>query len=322
MERIVEYHLIREFESVMMIGSNAAAFVLSIYFLSSEASFCNKDECLNSVGKDDIDTPYEIDWNLNELDQRDPKLISIIREKYLIPPSESSDYNFTVPLDQLNYKGQCGQPTQIDRFIFKNSLNAKNSEDKYFFIEAGAFDGEVISNSLHYEIRRGWNGLLIEPNPDYFSILKQKQRKAWLLNRCISTKKTPQIVEFDASGLFGGIIGSKDRLPGNDFDPTVYRRRIRVQCFPLYSIIMALGNPAIHYLSLDIEGAELPVLRTIPFEDVDIKLMDIESNHMGEIFDGSKVELVRTLADRGYRFDRDICHDSIFIKYGFKVNKK
>ena len=36
---------------------------------------------------------------------------------------------------------------------------------------------------------------------------------------------------------------------------------MRVQCFPLYSILLALGNPTVHYFSLDIEGAELAVLK-------------------------------------------------------------
>ena len=44
-------------------------------------------------------------------------------------------------------------------------------------------------------------------------------------------------------------------------------KRIRVQCFPLYSVLMALGNPTIHFFSLDIEGAELMV-------------SDNESNHI------------------------------------------
>jgi hypothetical protein len=30
-----------------------------------------------------------------------------------------------------------------------------------------------------------------------------------------------------------------------------------MQCFPLYSILAALGNPTVDLLSLDIEGAEL-----------------------------------------------------------------
>ena len=35
-----------------------------------------------------------------------------------------------------------------------------------FFIEAGAYDGETLSNSLFFELKLGWKGLLVEPNPD------------------------------------------------------------------------------------------------------------------------------------------------------------
>ena len=79
----------------------------------------------------------------------------------------------------------------------------------------------------------------------------------------------PEIVDFDASGLLGGII-YKNRKPGLDpeagngmgipglrivdhiQDITYYRkytrRTIKAQCFPLYSILKALGNPTVHYL--------------------------------------------------------------------------
>ena len=36
-------------------------------------------------------------------------------------------------------------------------------------------------------------------------------------------------------------------------------RTIKVQCFPIYSVLKAIGNPRIDYFSLDIEGAELQV---------------------------------------------------------------
>ena len=32
-----------------------------------------------------------------------------------------------------------------------------------------------------------------------------------------------------------------------------------LQCFPLYSFLLALANPTVHLLSLDIEGAEFEV---------------------------------------------------------------
>ena len=41
------------------------------------------------------------------------------------------------------------------------------------------------------------------------------------------------------------------------------------------SLLLALGNPKVNYFSLDIEGAELQVLRSLPW-----KLVNIEVNNM------------------------------------------
>ena len=46
---------------------------------------------------------------------------------------------------------------------------------------------------------------------------------------------------------------------------------VPVTCFPLYSVLLSLGNPVVHYFSLDVEGAELKVLKTVPWDKVDIK---------------------------------------------------
>ena len=41
-----------------------------------------------------------------------------------------------------------------------------------------------------------------------------------------------------------------------------------MQCFPFLSILMGLGNPTVDFFSLDVEGAEVPILRSIPFDKV------------------------------------------------------
>ena len=84
-----------------------------------------------------------------------------------------------------------------------------------------------------------------------------QHRKAWLLGNCLSTNSTPEIVDFDVSGLFGGIIHESHK-PGTDptkligyrigQKPDYVRRTIKMQCFPLFSILKALGNPTVHYL--------------------------------------------------------------------------
>lgn len=39
-----------------------------------------------------------------------------------------------------------------------------NGKTGGFFVEAGAFNGEYLSNSLFFEIHRNWTGLLVEAN--------------------------------------------------------------------------------------------------------------------------------------------------------------
>ena len=46
----------------------------------------------------------------------------------------------------------------------------------------------------------------------------------------------------------------------------------KLQCFPLYSILLAVGRTDIDFISLDVEGSEYKILETIPWYKVDIKV--------------------------------------------------
>ena len=112
-----------------------------------------------------------------------------------------------------------------------------------FFVEAGACDGELISNTLYFEVKHNWTGLLVEPNPDYVALLKKKNRKSWILPHCLSPTKSPTVVDFDAIKEYGGIINSKNgkqRKPGNinmnvssEWKGPLWRRTLKVylNCF-------------------------------------------------------------------------------------------
>ena len=61
------------------------------------------------------------------------------------------------------------------------------TNSKGFFIEAGAGDGELLSNTLHFEMKHGWTGLLVEPNPDFLKRLKPKNRELLILRQVSKT---------------------------------------------------------------------------------------------------------------------------------------
>ena len=108
------------------------------------------------------------------MSQDDPALISAIQADYIKEPDITQDYNFTLPVaDLLEAAGGYDLPVDVDQLVFKGQL--RNG----FFIEAGAgggddttcnthdhhhnISGEDDSNSLYFELKYNWTGLLIEP---------------------------------------------------------------------------------------------------------------------------------------------------------------
>jgi len=57
------------------------------------------------------------------------------------------------------------------------------------------------------------------------------------------------------------------------------RRPVVVPCFPLETLLLAINVTHIDYFSLDVEGVEMPVLRTIPWNKLDIRVMSVEYGH-------------------------------------------
>ena len=51
-----------------------------------------------------------------------------------------------------------------------------------------------------------------------------------------------------------------------------------VLCIPLYTVLTALNRTHVDYFSLDVEGNELQVLQTIPFDLIDITVMKESQN--------------------------------------------
>ncbi len=60
---------------------------------------------------------------------------------------------------------------------------------------------------------------------------------------------------------------------GNKSKQSSYQDIYKVQCFPLYSILLSVGQTDIDFLELDVEGSEYKILETIPWHKVNIKVI-------------------------------------------------
>ena len=63
----------------------------------------------------------------------------------------------------------------------------------------------------------------------------------------------------------------------------------------------------IFFFSLDIEGAEYEVLKTVPWDKVDIEVLLIELIHAGSLFKGSREEIHQFLLSKNYVYLGTIC---------------
>jgi len=235
---------------------------------------------------------------LNCFEQGEEFLINALANDHLRPPSVLP-YNFSVPVEEVNTWGQYGQPAYIDEVFFKGQVKDG------FFIEAGADDFETDSNTLLFELQHNWTGILVEPNPTIFPKGFSKQRKVWGSSTCLAIQPRPHVSPFSQKVTMGGMAGLVSEADEQSYD---------MQCFPLYSLILATGNRTVNYLSLDIEGAEFLVLQTIPWDKVDIEVISLETNHVGEVFPGSQREVREYLEERGYVMAATVEIDDIFVR--------
>ncbi|XP_052679561.1 uncharacterized protein LOC128160304 isoform X1 [Crassostrea angulata] len=127
-----------------------------------------------------------------------------------------------------------------------------------FFVDIGANDGQLYSNSLWLERQHGWKGLLIEGNPDLCRKIDQLKRHAWRLCACLSS--TLKKVTFIKGGALGGVESHIDKHQLNMLDRT---DKVTVPCFTLEEALNVIKTDHIDFFSLDVEGAEMAVLESL-----------------------------------------------------------
>ena len=89
-----------------------------------------------------------------------------------------------------------------------------------------------------------------------------------------------------------------------------------VQCFPFESYMRALNVSTVDYFSLDVEGLELAILRTIDFNAFNILTLSVEFIHDVE----GKDAIETFMKEKGYRVETLVvnpdmlANDFIFVK--------
>jgi FkbM family methyltransferase len=173
-------------------------------------------------------------------------------------------------------------------------------------VEVGANDGINGSVSLHFE-KLGWRCVLVEPNPTLCSILREK-RNSYVFEGAASRsvgKATLMLAEGDDLSHAVSSIEPSNEAAIKRAGYAV--RRVEVETAPLDMILedAKVKSASIAFVSIDVEGHELEVLKGFSLEKWQPNILLIEDN---SILFGSEVR--RYLEERGYtRFRRTGVND-------------
>ena len=189
-----------------------------------------------------------------------------------------------------------------------------------FFIEIGGNDGVSQSNTKRLELFEGWTGVLVEPFPGNFERMTLTRSKSTRLFNaaCVPFDYTSSHVELTYSDL----MTVSDSLPIDISDAKEHslsgeswlKNDIAVHQFlaparTLQSILEEAGAPKrIVFFSLDVEGAELAVLRGVDHDSFRFDWLLVESRSLDQIkafLVEVRYELVEKLTEHDYLF-RDL----------------
>lgn len=188
----------------------------------------------------------------------------------LIPPAAATEpYLLKKGIYQSSYS-QWGQDLIL--------LPILSMLGKGFFVESGAYDGESDSNTLLYELKYGWSGLLVEPDPTYQYQLQAKRRRAYLYPGCLSPRNDSMTIQFQIGQ--GGLSKVSPGAAVNGFNISAVGgfNEINVQAQPLDQLLASINQTTVDFWSLDIEGSEGAVLQNTDFTKVEVGVLLIEVN--------------------------------------------
>ncbi len=191
------------------------------------------------------------------------------------------------------------------------------------YLEMGALDGVLYSNTLHLQRAHGWRGMLIEAAPDMYGKMVTARPHDIGLNAAICDHH--RWVHFSPGGDGGaGGIGGPAIAGIYEFMNDAFREQWHshvdlatlqvVPCLPLSLILKKFQVSEIDFWSLDVEGAELQVLQTFDFDAVRINVVCIEADgHDSE----RDAEVIALMQSKGYIYQESLLRNAWFTHHTF-----
>eukprot|EP01139_Manchomonas_bermudensis_P015158 Amastigsp_a509617_36.p1 type:complete len:314 gc:universal Amastigsp_a509617_36:1996-1055(-) len=183
------------------------------------------------------------------------------------------------------------------------------------FVELGALDGVRGSNTRLLERALAWRGVLIEADPVTAAALPHNRPQAHAVHAAVCSKsETVHWANFaDVPPQVHGVwefMSPSFRRGWYGPDRVCCEGMTEVQCVPLGRLLASFNISRVDLLSLDVEGAELDVLKTLDLATLRIAVILVELDGVN----ADKDALVRELlSSHGYCRDAVVAINEVWV---------
>ena len=196
---------------------------------------------------------------------------------------------------ELNFYSQYKQDEFLENNVFKGYKNG-------FFVDVGAHDGISLNNTLYFEKYNKWTGINIEPIKNVFNKLIKNRPDCINLNYavCNYNGETDFLLNIGYTEMLSGIKESYDDRQLNQLNHrnNIYSSNteiIKINTIKLETIFDKYNIKNINYLSIDVEGGEFEVIKSINFDKVFIDVIEFECN-----YEDSCIPIVKYLESKNF----------------------
>jgi FkbM family methyltransferase len=191
---------------------------------------------------------------------------------------------------------------QQDHYVYEHIFKGKTDG---VFVDIGAHDGTTFSNTRFFEETMNWTGICVEPLPEIFDKLKES-RNCICINGCIfADKKTVPFLKISGyAEMLSGIIENYDpmHLARIQSEIAAYGGKsevIEIKCFGLTELLSENNITHVDFLSIDTEGGEFAILKSIDYSKIDIDVIEVENNYKEPFEDFLKTVGYKKIAKAG-----------------------
>lgn len=184
--------------------------------------------------------------------------------------------------------------------------------DGGYFVEAGANDGVSQSNTFFLSRRRGWCGILVEPIPELALIAQRWRPESIVENVCLvapeNQGRSMTILDLDLQSLTlsNNMVETELERLSLPIDVQNVKRLVTSEAVTLSGLLSKHRNPDIDFLSLDVEGYELEVLRGLDLRIHSPRFILIETSSIDAVLNllGTRYIMREKCSSHDYLFER------------------